>query len=111
MWNKQLPDYQRNLTTKLLEVQYNDSKLELEKIIEFRTKGAVLRSKTTWYNEGERNTKYFLNLKKPHFKQGTISQIKTNDREIVTSDKKFLTECASFYKNLYSSKSMTYEQN
>ena len=94
-----------------LEEQLNDSRLELEKIIEFRTKGEVLRSKTRWYNEGEKNTKYFLNLEKRHFKQGTISQIKTNDREIVTSDKKILTKCASFYKNLYSSKSMTYEQN
>ena len=26
--------------------------LELEKIIEFRTKGTILRSKTRWYNEG-----------------------------------------------------------
>ena len=89
----------------------NDSRHELEKIIEFRTKGAVLRSKTRWYNKGEKNTKYFLNLEKRHFKQGTISQIKTNYHEFVTSDKKILTECVSFYKDLYSSKSMTYEQN
>lgn len=94
-----------------LEEQLNDSRRELEKIIEFRTKGAVLRSKTRWYNEGEKNTKYFLNLEKRHFKQGTISQIKTNDHEFVTSDKKILTECVSFYKDLYSSKGMTYEQN
>ena len=39
------------------------------------------------------------------------NQIKTNDHEFVTSDKKILTECVSFYKDLYSSKSMTYEQN
>ena len=64
--------------------QLNDSRLELEKIIEFRKKGAVLRSKTGWYNAGEKNTKYFLNLEKRHFKQGTISLIKTNDHEFVT---------------------------
>ena len=40
-----------------LEEQLNDSRLELsEKIIEFRTNGAVLRSKTGWYNESEKNT-------------------------------------------------------
>ena len=33
-------------------------KEELEKIIEYRTKGAILRSKSRWYNEGEKNTKY-----------------------------------------------------
>ena len=55
----------------------------------------------------KKNTKYFLNLEKRHYKQGTISQIKLNDREFVTSHEEILTECASFYKNLYSSKSMT----
>ena len=94
-----------------LEEQLNESRLKLEKIIELRTKGAILRSKTRWYNEGEKNTKYFLNLEKRHYKQGTISQIKLNDRDFVTSDEKILTECVSFYKNLYSSKSMTYDQN
>ena len=89
----------------------NESRLELEKIIEFRTKGTILRSKTRWYNDGEKNTKYFLNLEKRHYKQGTISQIKLNDREFATSDEKILTECVSFYKNLYSSKSTTYDHN
>ena len=94
-----------------LEEQLNESRLELEKIIEIRTKGAILRSKSKWYNEGEKNTKYFLNLEKRHYKQGTISQIKINDSEFVTSDKKILTECVVCYKNLYSSKGNTYNQD
>ena len=53
-------------------------KFELEKIIEYRTKGAILRSRSRWYNEGEKNTKYFLNLEKRHYKQGTISRLKKN---------------------------------
>ena len=32
---------------------------ELEQITEHKTKGAFLRSKCRWYNEGEKNTKYF----------------------------------------------------
>ena len=39
-------------------------KFLLEKIIEYRTKGAIIRSRSRWYNEGEKNTKYFLNLEK-----------------------------------------------
>ena len=77
---------------------------ELEKILEYRTKGAIIRSKSRWYNEGEKNSRYFLNLEKRHFKQGTISQIKINDNEFITTDKAILSECVSFYKNLYSSK-------
>ena len=32
-------------------------KSELDTIIEYQTKGAILRSKSRWYNEGEKNTK------------------------------------------------------
>ena len=85
-------------------VRINTLKRELEKIIEYRTKGAILRSKTQWYNEGEKNTKYFLNLEKRHFKQGTIIQLKNNDADFVTSDKAILSEYESFYKHLYTSK-------
>lgn len=94
-----------------LEEQLNENRLELEKIIELRTKGAILRSKSKWYNEGEKNTKYFLNLEKRHYKQGTISQIKTKNGEFVTANEKILNECENFYKNLYSSTSKTNDQN
>ena len=52
-----------------LWVQLETKKQELERIVEYQTKGAILRSKSRWYNEGERNTKYFLNLEKRHCKQ------------------------------------------
>ena len=42
-----------------LEEKLNESRLELEKIIEFRTKGAILRYKTRWYNEGQKKHQIF----------------------------------------------------
>ena len=60
--------------------------------------------KIRWYNEGEKNTKYFLNLEKRHCKQNTISQLKVNDNEFIYTDNEILNECESFYKNLYSSR-------
>ena len=77
-------------------------KSELEEIIKVRTQGAILRCKIKWYNEGEKNTKYFLNLEKRHFKMSTISQLKSTDQEYVTSDKEILAECETFYKELFS---------
>ena len=35
----------------------------MEEIIEYRTKGAILRSKTQWYNEGEKNKNFFKSRK------------------------------------------------
>ena len=79
-------------------------KQELGNIFEYRTKGAIIRSKSQWYNEGEKNSAYFLNLAKRHCKQGTISQLKINDTDFVTTDVDILSECTAFYKNLYTSK-------
>jgi len=38
-----------------------------EEISKVKIQGTIVRSKTRWYNEGEKNTKYFLNLEKRHF--------------------------------------------
>ena len=94
----------RNVGSNPREMGLSSSQRERFNLIESRTKGAILRYKTKWYNEGEKNTKYFLNLEKRHFKQGTISQVKINDNKFVTSDEKILSECELFYKNLYTSK-------
>jgi hypothetical protein len=72
-------------------------KAELEKIIEYRTKGAILRAKCRWHNEGEKNTKYFLNLEKRHFKNGVISQLKTGENEFAMSDKEMPFYCSNIF--------------
>ena len=51
-------------TDKPSEEIYNQSKLFHENLIENRTKGAILRSKCDWYENGEKSTKFFLNLEK-----------------------------------------------
>ena len=52
-----------------LAEQLRVKKIELENIIEYKTKGAIIRSKARWYNEGEKNNKYFLNLENRHCKK------------------------------------------
>jgi len=108
---KRLPEFSGDETRR--EQVWSDletKKRELAAIIEYRTKGAILRSKSQWYNEGEKNTKYFLNLEKRHCKQGTITQLKVNDNDLICTDKEILKECESFYQNLYSSKVATDNQ-
>ena len=84
-----------------IKEQLEICKSELEEIIMRRTQGAILRCKIKWYNDGVKNTKHFLNLEKRHFKLSTISQLKINEHEFVTSDSKILSECETFYKELY----------
>ena len=80
-------------------------KRELENIIEYKTKGAIIRSKARWYNEGEKNNKYFLNLENRHCKKKTIMQIKAKDGVNLTNDSDILRECNFFYSDLYTTKS------
>ena len=76
-------------------------KTELNAIAEYRTKGAIIRSRTRWDEQGEKNTKYFLNLeKRQHFKTH-IFKLKTNDDREITSSNAILEQGKMFYKNLY----------
>ena len=55
------------------------AKLRLQKIMHFKTKGAILRSKVRWYDEGERNTRYFFNLENRCQSKKNIDKLKIND--------------------------------
>ena len=39
-------------------------KQSLEQVISYKTQGSIIRYRTRWYNEGEKNTKYFFGLEK-----------------------------------------------
>ena len=69
-----------------------------------KTAGAMLRSKIKWYNEGERNTKYFHSLEKRHFNCKTIRNLKTENNIRISKDAEILQEAKTFYESLYSSK-------
>ena len=51
----------------ILQTELRIKKQQLEEIIGYKTQGAIIRSKVKWYNEGERNTKYFHSRDKRHF--------------------------------------------
>ena len=102
---RQIDSVCNNANEKLaINIQLEQKTKELEKIIEYRTKGSILRAKCRWYNEGEKNSKYFLNLEKRHYKNGVISQLKLGDNEFASSDKEILSEWETFYRNIYSSR-------
>ena len=42
---------------------------ELENMAQNQTQGAITRSRARWAENGEKNTKYFLNLKKNYDKK------------------------------------------
>ena len=82
-------------------------KQQIEEIIAYKTQGAILRSKKKWYNEGEKNTKYFRNLEKRHFNSKTITRYlqSTNGKKILT-DTEILDEAKNYHEHRYTSTSV-----
>ena len=50
---------------------YTDVNEKLEKIYKQESKGAGIRARTRWMEEGEKSTTYFLNLEKSNAKKKT----------------------------------------
>ena len=48
--------------------ELEDKRIQLEKIVEYKTKGAILRAKCRWHNEGEKKYKVFLKPRKKTLK-------------------------------------------
>ena len=75
----------------------------LKKIMLTKTKGAILRSKVRWHEEGERNTKYFYSLEKRHHDIKTVSKLKVGDNCYIEDQFEILKEEKKFYESLYRS--------
>ena len=78
-------------------------KLDLQKISEHKTKGAIIRSRVRWYEHSERNRKYFINLEKHSHDKKHIVKFKTDQNEYVQEPNNILLEMETFYKTLYTS--------
>lgn len=81
-------------------------KLRLEHKLEIsmieKTNFAVNKTKSTWYNEGQHSTKYFLNLEKQRYHAKCMKQIILDDGTRITERKRILLEQEKFYRELYS---------
>jgi exonuclease III len=78
-------------------------KSELEIFEKQRAKGAIIRSKALWTEEGEQNSSYFLRLEKNNYCNKLISQLNIEGK-IITDATEILDEEKRFYENLYTKK-------
>ena len=61
---KKLKELESNLNSEANFNEYTKCKKDLELIYERIAEGVKIRSKYQWYEEGEKSTKFFLNLEK-----------------------------------------------
>ena len=77
-------------------------KKKLELLSMEKARGAQIRARTKWVEEGEKNTKYFLGLEKHRAKSNVMTHVKNDSGVIVCKQSEILQEQVKFYSNLYS---------
>ena len=80
-------------------------KTEYEQEYDYIVRGSIIRSRATWFEQGERNNKYFLNLENRNKKKSCIRKLIRANGEETTVPDTIMTEIHSFYSELYDEKS------
>ena len=66
------------------------------------SRGAGIRARMRWMEEGERSTKYFLGLERNNAKKKEITQLKSgNDHKVINRNEDILEEVVNYYSELY----------
>jgi hypothetical protein len=89
-------------------VTLETKKRDLESLYSYKAKGAMIRSKARWVEDGEKNSRYFFNLEKRHFSKKSICKLKNDNGDIVTGSDAILEEEVLFYSRLYTSNNEMY---
>ena len=71
--------------------------MEYDSIYEQIAKGAIIRSKATWYEKGE---KAFLNLETHKKAKSSVRKVFNREGVLIADPKKILKETYNFYSNL-----------
>ena len=85
---------------------------ELEKLCDYITEGAIIRSKAQCYEEGENKAAIFFNLEGRNKVKSSIHKLKlSEDSDYETDDFQHIQkELKAFYQNLYKCKSLKTER-
>ena len=79
---KELKTLEKNLTNFQTNQNYVECKQKLQNIYTIKVNGIRIRSKCNWYKNGEKSTKFFLNLEKYRATQGCLRTITVNKNEL-----------------------------
>ena len=88
-------------TDEILE-QIEKKKTDLRILRQNKMRGQYIRSKTQWVEEGEKPSKYFINLETKNYVNKTIPKLIDKSGNIIENQKRILNEAKNYYKNLYS---------
>ena len=85
-------------------IEVNQVKSDLKEIEDYKVNGLIMRSKEKWFELGETNSKYFLNLEKYHASKKSVRKLLKADNTYTEDKKEILSMLKQYYEELYSSK-------
>lgn len=83
-------------------IEYENLRESLARIENEKCQGSILRSKAQWAIEGDKNTKYFLNLENYKRNNKHITELLNENDEEITSTEQIIQHEYNFYSSLYS---------
>lgn len=95
--------------TEINMIRKKDLENQVDNLYEIKAKGAQIRSRARWLDEGEKITAYFLRLENKHQSHNVINRVRIND-EIFSNTGDILNQLCKFYENLYSSQGISDEK-
>ena len=75
--------------------------MEMEMYAVQEAKGAQTRARAKFIEEGEKNTRYFLNLEKAQSNVKIMDRIKKGDGQVTTNQQEIVKEQVIFYSDIY----------
>ena len=84
---------------------YNNCKSDLEALYNYITEGIIMRSKSNWYEFGEKSSKYFLNLEKRNKAKSHACTIIMENNSEISEPQATLLCIKEFYSTLYKHRS------
>lgn len=84
-----------------IEAMLNTCKQDYNELMDQKVRGMLFRSKCRWYQEGERSSKYFFNLKKFKYNKKRMKQIFDCNGMLQSDPKKILDIQAAYFEKLY----------
>ena len=80
-----------------------EAEVNLNKIIDIETQGAITRARAQWTEQGERSTKYFFGLEKSNYKKKNIGKLVDDNGVELFDQFQISNHIVEFYKKLFRS--------
>ena len=78
------------------------AKQEYELLHDYIVRGCIVRSRINWYENGEKNSKYFLNLEKTRCGKTAVRRLYDSTEKITVNPRSIINELRDYYQTLYS---------